>query len=548
MSSPAETASAQIAVTRDAIEAGLSLVEALRPGALGEVTVSDELNLSQVTCVVPGSALTDASEQLRAAAAVGHRVCASVTEDGSDLTLDWSPAGHVSVAVNGDPANLTSQRDVEAFSRAIDRSDGLAALSFLVTVELTVELVIRAPVGHAGWIRSGDLLASRLGDGRWGSLLAQLAGWAGKDRAVVLVQDASDALLTAPGLVLAGPTATLTGIGSTRETHTSQAYRDRAGFIARADMFTPAELLCTRVPTGSLAALVGPLAGAARAAAWYWLADSVGLAPEHVRVRFNGVSSVEFDVLPYGSGQPAAEVALAEWAMATGEPARADAVQQAITFAVRGEDDLVGAAAPVLRTARSLYELAGRGLISEALAARRSARESGVAAANAARSAAREVAAKSVERTAALAIAAAVALFANGRQFITDGTSYSILIALAAIAATALVVALRVDTKSGQALLDAFSSDVQLYRDTLSDDDIAAIKNLAALSAARADLRRARVTACLIYGAVISAVLLGGGLIIHHNGDRPGGSRSTPSPTPSATAQLTRSMQPTPTG
>jgi len=102
----------------------------------------------------------------------------------------------------------------------------------------------------------------------WGSALAQLTGWAGQDQAVCLVQDGGDGLLSTPGLLLAGP-----------------------DFSARPDMFIPAELIGADTPTGSLASLGGPLADASRAAAWYWLANSVELHPDHVRVRFDGMEA-----------------------------------------------------------------------------------------------------------------------------------------------------------------------------------------------------------------------------------------------------------------
>jgi len=284
-------------------------------------------------------------------------------------------------------------------------------------------------------------------------------------------------------------------------------------------MFTPAELTCTTPPTGIFAALADVLASTGRAATWYWLADTVVVDPDRVTVHFDGVSSLDLELVPYGAGSPMAEIALMEWATATGEPSRADAVQQAVTFAVRSTADLASAAIPVLRTARSLYELAGRGLISEALAARRAARDSAVAAARSAATTARDVATKSVERTLALVVAAAIALFANGRKFVSDGTSYAIISALAVLAAASLVVAWLVDTRSGDSVLDAFDTDVELYRDTLSEDDIRATKGLAALAKARADLRHARVTASTIYGSVIVVVLLGGSIIIasHHH-------------------------------
>lgn len=518
MTTPPTDPAIAFAATEQAIAAGLTLVDALRPEAVGAVSVTDELNLSQISCRLPGSALSVAATNLTAAASSGHRVAATYTVDSSDLSLQWLPDGHVAIEVTGDPSDLVGQRDVEALTRAIGRDDGHAALSLLAGARFVFELVIRAPVGQAGWVASLAVLTGRLTDGRWGSVLAQLSAWGGSERALVLVHDGGDAQLVMPGLICAGPDAELDHAPVRRDRQVTRMYQDRPGFISRPDLFTPAELVQELPEAGTLAALAECFAAAARALTWYWLADSVELTSDRVRVRFQGVSTVDFDLLGYGAGRPVEEVALAAWAMATGEPARADAVQQAITFAVRGANDLLGAAAPVLRTSRSLYELAGRGLISEALAARRSARESALNAAGSAASTARDVAANSVERTAAIVIAAAAALFANTRDFLANGTSYIILTALAAIAGAALTVAIRVDTKSGYGLLDAFNTDVGLYRDTLSEDDIVAVKNVAALTAARADLNRARLTAKIIYGAVIVAVIVGGGLIVAHHG------------------------------
>jgi hypothetical protein len=122
-----------------------------------------------------------------------------------------------------------------------------------------------------------------------------------------------------------------------------------------------------------------------------------------------------------------------------------------------------------------------------------------------------------------------VALFASAREFIDDGTSYAIITALAVIAAAALAIAWLVDTRSGESVLDAFDNDVELLRDTLSEDDIQATKGLAALAKAREDLKRARVMASLVYGSVILAVLVGGSIIIasHHSSTKQG---PTPAP------------------
>jgi len=524
-------AAQQLDTTRQNIAAGLTLVDAASHAATDEVLITDEVDLSQVTCSLSGAALTTLQPQLRDAASAGHRVTATATSSGSELTLSWRSEGGLTTSFTGEPGELASQRDADAFARAISRDDGIAALSYLNSEVLRLEIVVKAPANGAGWIRTHHILSDRLGDGRWASTLIRLTTRGGDRGAVVLVQDAGDAVLRAPGLILAGPQATVPSVVPSRDTQLTQSYRARAAFRARPDIFTPAELTCSLPPTGLFAPLGHVLDSAARASAWYWLADSVVLDPDRVMIHFDGVASIELELTPYGAGPPTAETALAEWATATGEPSRADAIQQAITFAIRSSTDLASAATPVLRTARSLYELAGRGLISEALAARRSARDSAVTAARAAATAARDVATKSVERTLALVVAAAVALFANARKFIDDGTSYAIIAALAIIGAAALAIAWLVDTRSGESVLDAFDADVELYRDTLSEDDIQATKGLAALAKAREDLKRARMTASLVYGSVILTVLLGGSIIIASRHDS---TKQTPPTSPSS--------------
>lgn len=538
MTQPPSDIAQRLASTHQAIAAGLALVDAASAAADKQLEVVDDVDLSQFTYSLTGEALAGLQSQLTNAAAAGHRIIATAARSGSDLTLSWRSEGTTTAVLSGEPGELAAQRDTDAFARAISRDDGVAALSYLGSETLRLEIVIKSPPGGAAWIRTHRLLTDRLKDGRWASTLIRLTPRHDSDRAaMVVVQDAGAAVLCTPGLTFVGPDAASPTNTLPRPRHLTQAYRTRAGYGSRPEIFAPSELIVTTPPDRVFVPLADMLASVGRATAWYWLADTVAVEPDRVIAHFDGVSSLDLEVVPYGAGPPTAEVALTEWATATGEPSRADAVQQAVTFAVRSAADLARAAAPVLRTARSLYELAGRGLIAEALAARRAARDSAVTAARSAATTAREVATKAVERTLALVIAAAVALFANSRKFIDNGTSYAILAALAALAAAALLIAWLVDTHSGHSVLNAFDDDVELYRDTLSDDDIRATKGLAALSKARSDLCRARVTASLVYGGVILVVLVGGAMIIC---SQQTSSRKSPTPSPS-TSRVTLS-------
>lgn len=537
----------QLARTSAVVDVGLVLVEAIRAAGPTAFIIRDEIGLVHVTCTLAADSLTALQPHLAAAADAQHRVAATVRTANSEVAITWHGGGGHGVELSGDANELVPQREVGNLTRAATLDDGGAVLSSLGRSAVDLEVVVRAPATGATWVRTADLLRQRLADGRWGSTLTQLTNKDGGNFVVVLISDAGTDVLYTPALVMAGPDAVLGRDPGGRSLRLVEGYRSRASFQQRADILLPGELVCDDPATGTLAGIDELLASAARASTWYWIAESATLESERVLVRFEGVTSIELELRPYGSGSPKAEVALAEWALATGEASRAESVQQAVTFAVRTPGDLDAASGPVLRTARSLYELAGRGLVSEALAARRAARESALTAARAAASTAREVATKAVERALALLVAAAVAVFARSQDLISDGVSYAFVIAISSLAIAALLVAVLVDIRSGKAVIGAFRIDVELYRDTLGEDDIEATKGIAAIREAHEDLHRAGITAGLMYLAVLGAVMVGGLFFISSNAD--GASTPAPVPTQSPSAQPTETplLSPTPT-
>jgi hypothetical protein len=176
-----------------------------------------------------------------------------------------------------------------------------------------------------------------------------------------------------------------------------------------------------------------------------------------------------------------------------------------------------------------LHELAGRGAVAQALAARRGARDAAITAARAAASSARDVAARSVERTLALLLAAALAVFAHGRELLSAGAAVAVVATASALAILALTVADRIELESGSGLLAAFDTDVDVYREALSADDVTSINNLAAVSAARKDLSRSRLLVRCVYSAVAVLLLAVGVALI---ADQDAEIKKSPVPTP----------------
>lgn len=535
------------AATVRAMASGLTAAAALK--AACEVTgqtaeTAAELDTLTIKGCIPASSATDLTDVLSGAAKDGHGARAEVQTSEASLEVLWVSTGRAILTFEGSLGDLAAQGDVAALERAIKLDDAPAALALLRDADCVVEVVLRAPLDGARWIPSAAELAERLSDGRWGSTLLQLRRGTEDLPAVAVVHDAANFVLRCRGLLLAGPAARLTDIPTGESTAAGSAtYRQAPSRVGTRGLFVPGDLVPAPAQAGSLEVLRPLLESCARVCCWYWLASSTNLTSDNVAVGFNGVRPLRLDLIPYGGGADVSdvdeEVRLFTWASAMADPVRDDAVQQAVTFAVRDLSDLPGVAGPVLRTARSLHELASRGAVAEALAARRGARDAAVAASRAAATAAREVGAKSVERTLTLLIAVAVALVANGQKLLGTSAAWVVVVAAAVLALVTLAVADRVELKSGCCLLSAFDEDVELYREALGEDDIQAVRNLSAVSAARADLSRARWVIRSVYLSAAVIVLVAGAVQLHsvHSVTTPAPvipTTSLPSPSPSA--------------
>lgn len=147
------------------------------------------------------------------------------------------------------------------------------------------------------------------------------------------------------------------------------------------------------------------------------------------------------------------------------------------------------------------------------LAARRAAREAATTNARSAAAVASSVATKTVEQSVALLIALALALFANGQKLLSTAVTTCVVISLAALALVALTIAVKVTLASARGALAALNTDLELYREALSGDDLTAVRNLAVIASARDDLHRARTTVWWV-DLGVAALILSVGLIV----------------------------------
>lgn len=490
---------------------GLAAAQAIRDAlaAAGSTpTGAATLGVVSVAGQLPASAVAELGPVLAAAARAGHRVSAGVDDpaSGGSLTVVWTRTGRADVDVQR-PNALAGANVGSDLQRAADRGDADAALGLLPGTVLDVELTVTPPPDAGVWAPTVSAITHPLQDGRWAGTVLRLAR-----TGLVVVQEAGSDVLRCPGLVVAGPDASPHAVRTALRADADlsgpfRAAGARAGYPA---LPVPGDLLAGPDDAGTLEPLRPALAAAAAACAWYWLGRASTVTPDGATTLFEGARPVPLALRPALGTDGHAEAALFAWATAAADPLRDDAVHQAVSLAVRDQTDLQGAAVHVLRTARSLHELAGRGVVAEALAARRAARDAAVTAARAAATAGREVATKAVERALALLIAVAVALFANGRNLLGTEAAAVIVAAAAGLALAALTVALRVEVPSGRALLDAFAEDAELYREALGEDDLAAVRNLAASREARVDLRRARKAALWVYLSAAAVIITAG--------------------------------------
>jgi hypothetical protein len=223
------------------------------------------------------------------------------------------------------------------------------------------------------------------------------------------------------------------------------------------------------------------------------------------------------------------------WVAESTEVDRVYFVQQALSLALVTDKDVLTAPKPALRTARSLYDLSRRGLVTETMAARRSARESALSTSRGAATLARDTVGKATERALVQVVAVAAIVVAHVQDAFSKNEAGLLLLLVASLCAGSWAVNQFVTLKSAGEGLVSELDDLDQYRDSLSEDDVRAIREVGAIRVAKDDLRRARTSVFVTY-LVATVAAVAAALIIWfvpagaNDSDTPG---EPPSQTPS---------------
>lgn len=463
---------------------------------------------------------------IAAAAQTGHEF--RLQAAGADeFEITWQPRSGPDLA--GNPNFLVDPIERTRLERLIEAGSAQQALELLSDRRFELHATLGFRASDVAWIPSADCLIGALSSDAWMTTIHQLATRLSPDGGLFLV-DGLDEKVETPKFTFAAITSLADSVASpgTRSTSVLSPGDDpealyRATRVQRGwpDAPPPTALMPRSVapapgsvlePDAASQRLTRALISAASSLGWLWLAaEPPEVTPGGVRVRYLGVRDLMLSLTPAVT-LPAEEAdrALQFWRWATSagdDPLRADAAQRAITLAVSSADDIVTAAGPALRTARTLHELATRTVLAEAMSARRAARDAAANAARTAATSAREVSGKATERSLALSVAAAGTVFATVQKVLDWRASVAGLVAVALLLIGSLIVALRVDLKSASKGLKAFNTDLDQYRETLSSDDINKVRELEALKNATDDVTRARNATCAVYATAAAAAI-----------------------------------------
>lgn len=372
------------------------------------------------------------------------------------------------------------------------------------------------------WIRTEDALHSLIARDSWFGFLSLVADSGQPTRFVI--QDAGNSSIVAGGLVVHGPDV-YPELSPWSLTDDAASYRQTWLRGSRENAPPPTWTVPTR--NEGLNDVVDILQGATGLLCWLWLATEAKVETP-IRARFEGMRPVEIDLDLGGVTDSLEAVTLWEWATSTTDPARREAVQQAVSLSIRDERDLSQGFRPVLRTARYLLRISQQGLIAEALATRRTAREAAFAVARDSAEAARSALRKTFDRIIIQLGTAGGVLLANHQALIDQAATRALLTAILILIGFTALGAFIIDYPSVARALVAFDRDLDHYRDALPDEDLTDIRNMASLTDATSQIQRSRTAAGVLLAVAGIAVVIALCDVNKTSASLPGPSTSSP--------------------
>jgi len=429
-----------------------------------------------------------------------------------------------SLDVNGLVEEAFSGGDIPSVQRAVVQQDAAALFHLGAAAGLSgsLHILVRNSPTQSGshWAYTLNDLEVLLNDSRWVSTVSSL----GQGPRLLSVSHPAQLGPQVLGQLLVRGTDDKFDPATVPEAfEPDRSFRTARALDGRVEL--PSPLLFSAPPqwtpgspaseiSTSLRSLIG---GVVRCLVWYWLSTSSSIDSfGSLDLRISGARMVSLSLRPLPADNLTPELSLYVWAANGDDPSRREAVEQAASLAITQGQDLATAASPALRTARSLYELARRGAVSEALATRRSAREAALAAARGAADAARDAAGKSIERT-LVQIAAVVGVALTDLTNVISPDQAIVLLSLVGLLSVVfLIVTTCFSLRSASAGLAAELKDLDQYREALASDDLDTIRGAATIAQSRSGLKAARLIVIVIYGVSVLAACVAIALVTMH--------------------------------
>lgn len=444
---------------------------------------------------------------LESLASLGVSITITATAGASRLTIETF-AERLRAIVHGDPADFLPL-DVALEDIAVQE-----LLLSLGDTRLDVVIVVKnEEPDRFTWVPAICVLEELTTIRGWPALARALLPSGAEVRRLVTCDTVDD--VRAPAVLLHGPD------------RWPPVLLDDRVIVGPVGLPTPISIRPTDGSTSALATLLRRLSSAV---AWAWIADRVeeAVPPRIALVDAYPSIAVELPV----EDDPAA-IELWTWKQAHDDALHDAALREAFAAQLRVSQRLPSAGT-ALANARFVASAAQRGLVAEAIQARRSARQRAADVASSVVTQVAEVRRNTLDRVVVEVSAAGAILLAQRLELGSRPVAFGLVVLVLLLLAATAAVSLSGLSAAGNRLT-AFDADLPAVAEGISDDDLAHIRDLHELRAARTDLTRATKLTKVILGgagAVITLLLLGT-LIVDPNpaSGTPGPAQPTPNPT-----------------
>lgn len=412
------------------------------------------------------------------------------------------------------------------------RNDLARVLKALPAITITLRITVIGKAAGTAWVRTPHAFVTEFERTGWYGFAELLKPEPGVSNHVVVV-DADSQFVRAAGLAVHGPEVW------TELPPWSAPAEAMARDDARSRVPAPIALMPQELNGNKLEDVAATLESVAGTVAWLRLADVAMVDGPEVSVRFVGNKPVTGVLPPCPPDVASASVELWTWVTTgAGEPGRRHAASQAVSLQADEPGEVFDRASSIRDTAEFLFSVSQSGLVQEALAARRAARNAAVAAGRSAADRARAAARSAVDRALVVVGGAVGVVLANKGELIDSAVALGLIALAATIAAGAAVMAFHLELPGAARVVEVFRTELKQHAEVLSSRDVEAIRALPSLTDGNTEVKRARTaTIVIVVVAFMALTGLAASVTVELQAIDGPGTRSTPSTTPAPTEQ-----------